>query len=143
MKFSSKIIGVKQINAKLGARIQAHSKQSLANVRTGTLLIHSAAVKNLQQISPGETQTRYGPKRKVKVSKPGEPPNTDTGTAIKSIGFNIDDKRFKGEVGTDLKYLKFLELGTKFIAARPWLIVALKSVRKELRLVFRKTPKAK
>ena len=79
----------------------------------------------------------------MKVSKPGDPPNTDTGTAIKSIGFNIDTKKLTGEVGTDLKYLKFLELGTKTIAARPWLIVALKKVKKELRLIFRKTPKVK
>lgn len=143
MKFDSKIIGVKQINAKLGARIQAHSKQSIENIKEGTLLIHSAAVKNLQQISPGESQVRYGPKRTVKVSKPGDSPNTDTSTGIKSIGFNVDEKRFKGEVGTNLKYMKFLELGTKFIAARPWLITALKKVQPSLRLIFRKTPKVR
>lgn len=143
MKFSSKIIGVKQVNAKIGARIQAHSKQSLENLKTGALLIHSEAIKNLQTVSPGETETRYGPKRTVKVSKPGDSPNTDTSRAIKSIGFNIDEKRLKSEVGTNLKYLKFLELGTKFIAARPWLITALKKVQPNLRVVFRKTPKVR
>ena len=143
MKFTSKIIGVKQVNAKIGARIQAHSKQSLENLKVGVLLIHSEAVKNLQSVSPGETQTRYSPKRTVKVSKPGDSPNTDTSRAIKSIGFNVDEKRLKSEVGTNLKYLKFLELGTKFIAARPWLITALKKVQPSLRVVFRKTPKVR
>lgn len=143
LKFNSKIVGVKQINAKLGARITAHSKQSLLNVKTATLLIHSEAVKNLQRVSPGETETRYGPKRTVKVSKPGDSPNTDTGTAIKNIGFNVDEQKNKGEVGTNLKYLKFLELGTKFIAARPWLITALKKVQPDIRKVFRKIPKVR
>lgn len=143
MKFSSKIVGVKQVNAKIGARITAYSKQSVDNLKIGVLLIHSEAIKSLQTVSAGETETRYGPKRTVKVSRPGDPPNTDIGTAIKNIGFNVDEKILKSEVGTNLKYLKWLELGTKNMAARPWLITALKKVQPLLRKVFRKTPKVR
>lgn len=143
MKFSAKVTGADKIKAALNARLKVYDKKLKADLIEGILLIHSEAIKGIQKISSGAEQTRYGPKRQVKVSKPGDPPNTDTGTAIKSIGFNVDEVELIGEVGTSLLYLKFLEFGTKFVEARPWLITALKKVQPKLRRIFRTPPKAK
>ena len=98
-------------------------------VAQSTVELHGLAVKGIQEISPGERTTRRASKgagkgsteRKVTVSKPGDPPNTDTGRAISSVLFGINLRIPQGQVGTNLVYLAHLEFGTKTIAARPWL----------------------
>jgi len=121
--------------------MKALNKQATQNLKAATLVIHSQAIKELTNVSGGETETRYKPKRSVKVSKPGDAPNTDTGTGRQSIGFNVDEQRNKSEVGTGLKYMKFLELGTRSIAARPWLTIALKKSESTIKKLFKKTPR--
>lgn len=77
----------------------------------------------IQKTSAGEKAVRYLPKRTVTVSKPGDPPNSDTGRLINSIRFWKDGNVYK--VGTNVDYGAFLEFGTKDTAPRPWLSVAL------------------
>lgn len=84
----------------------------------------------IQKTSPGEKQVRYNPKRTVTASKPGDPPNTDTGRLINSIKFAKDGNAYK--VGTNLSYGAYLEFGTKDLAPRPWLSVALAIVSERL-----------
>lgn len=62
-----------------------------------------------------------GGKRPIthQTSAPGEPPKTDTGRLVNSIRTNF--MTLSAEVGSDVKYSEFLELGTSKMAARPWL----------------------
>lgn len=77
----------------------------------------------LAKNTDGEKQTRYNPKRSVFASKPGDPPNSDTGRLINSIRFRKDGNAYL--VGTNVPYGSYLEFGTQDMAPRPWLSVAL------------------
>lgn len=72
---------------------------------------------------PGTGRT-YG---KHVASAPGQPPSPDFGTLRSSVSWEVakDAKGLVGRVGTNLEYGKHLELGTKRIAARPFLRPAL------------------
>lgn len=54
-------------------------------------------------------------------SKPGEPPHKDKGRLRASISYEIASDGKSAKVGTNVKYGKMLEFGTKKMAARPWL----------------------
>lgn len=59
-------------------------------------------------------------------SEPGEPPRKQTGRLRASVTHEMDDKTLTARVGTNVKYGKYLELGTKRgILPRPWLRRAL------------------
>lgn len=62
---------------------------------------------------------RYG----ATPSAPGEPPNVQTGRGRGSIAWEVDALR--GRVGTNVDYMRMQELGTRRMAARPWLRRAL------------------
>ena len=73
---------------------------------------------------------KYGADR----SKPGEPPRKQTGNLLGRVQFEVSDMR--GRVGTNVKYGLWLEVGTKVMAARPWLRRALNEVRGEIAAIF-------
>ena len=54
-------------------------------------------------------------------SAPGEPPGKDTGRLRASVSHEVDRGKMVARVGTNVVYGKFLELGTRKMAARPWL----------------------
>lgn len=100
-------------------------------VAAGTLAIHAEAVRSINaHMSSGAT---YG---KHTASKPGNPPNTDTGVLVKSIEFEIDKQNLEGIVGTNLKYGVDLEFGTSKMEARPWLSRAFKVKAEEITKAF-------
>lgn len=137
MKIFGEISGLAALEAKL-IDIQKKSKSSmLNNVKVATLEIHSNARRSLQKISRGEVVTRYSPKRTHTVSRPGDPPNSDTGRALSSIAFEINESQIEGVVGSNLNYLKWLEFGTLSVAARPWLSVAFQKFRAKFKKVFK------
>jgi HK97 gp10 family phage protein len=55
------------------------------------------------------------------VSSPGTPPHKDTGRIRASISHEVDTQALTARVGTNVEYAKYLELGTKNMAARPFL----------------------
>lgn len=61
------------------------------------------------------------------ASAPGEPPASDTGHLLASIGhrMGVDENGVYGEVGSDQDKAKWLEEGTRHMAARPFLRPAL------------------
>lgn len=140
MRFSGSIIGSKALAAALGRIQEDYQKQYVLNLKKATLVVYSEAVRSIRDTSQGEKETRYNPKRQVTVSKPGDAPNNDTGTALKSVGWDIDEAELVSEVGTGLGYLKDLEFGTKNVAARPWLFPALERVRQELVQIMKTAP---
>lgn len=59
-------------------------------------------------------------------SAPGQPPRKRTGTLQKSVSFetswmNLGEPVYLVRVGTNVPYGRFLEYGTRKMAARPWL----------------------
>jgi len=62
----------------------------------------------------------------VVKSKPGEPPRKQTGEGRASVTYEVDEKALIARIGSHLKKMKALELGTKKgLKPRPWLRRAL------------------
>lgn len=78
------------------------------------------AVLSIQTPSPGETQTRYAPKRTVTAAAPGETPNTDTGALAGSITVQ-NAGPFQQAIAVGMEYGLYLEMGTPRMAARPFM----------------------
>lgn len=104
-----------------------------ANAMAG-LEIRNEAVLLLADNGDGERQVRYMPKRTVNVSAPGSPPNSDTGRLQQSI--KVERDGMATLVGTNVKYGAYLEFGTKDVAPRPWLSVAVKNVARLLPKIY-------
>jgi hypothetical protein len=68
-------------------------------------------------------------------SKPGEPPHVQTGRLRSSVAYEIVSATV-GRVGTNVKYGRWLELGTRRVAARPWLRRALAEKQDEIRAIL-------
>ena len=69
---------------------------------------------------------RYG----AHPSAPGEPPRKQTGRLLASVAWEVSG--LVGRVGTNLPYGRWLELGTRLMAARPWLRRALAECRDKI-----------
>ena len=60
------------------------------------------------------------------VSQPGEPPRKQQGRLRASVTQEVDAEKLEARVGTNVKYGRYLEMGTrKGILPRPWLRRAL------------------
>lgn len=138
MKFKIGVLSSKKLVDAIKNIATGYEHQYKQHLAKGVMLVRNEAIKSIRTSSGGDMAFRYGPKRVVRVSKPGDAPNTDFGTLIKSIGWNIDETNMIGEVGTNLEYGKHLEFGTQNMAARPWLQPALERARPQLVKIFRK-----
>lgn len=114
--------GTQRLKAAL-ARYEAESVDAIGDaVVTSALQIQGDAQRLIQRgTRSGQPTMRYKPKRQVTPSAPGEPPKTDTGRLVASIDIETDTDRLGAAVGTGLRYGRYLEFGTRKMAARPWL----------------------
>lgn len=138
-----KIVGKISNGLNIQKKLNNFQKEVLAGqvkaMQDSVFLIHKNAVELIQDNSSGTPQIRYsasGKKRVVLASKPGDPPNTDTGRLVQSIKFDFQDGGLTGRVGTNLKYGAWLEFGTKNMEARPWLSTAVAMASKEVAKIF-------
>lgn len=104
----------------------------LTKVETSRRLNRCAVALHSEIIRRISTSTRAsGP------SLPGFPPHADTGRLRQSIVLQpATPANLVARVGTNLIYGKYLELGTKHVAARPFLRKTLREMRGQLRLIF-------
>ena len=70
------------------------------------------------------------------VSEPGEPPRKQFGRLLASVAWELLEADMKARVGTNVKYGRFLELGTSKMAARPWLRRALREKEAEIQAIL-------
>jgi HK97 gp10 family phage protein len=77
------------------------------------------------------------PSGKGNRSNAGEPPHKETGRLRASISHEVDKSEIKARVGTNVTYGKFLELGTRFMAARPFLTATLHKYAEQLRQIIK------
>lgn len=101
------------------------------------LLMHSAGRVYTQYVftrikgAPPGTPGRlgfYGSRPPHQASLPGDSPNSDTGRLLASIHHTVDGAtaaEMYADIGADTNYALFLELGTRYMAPRPFLRPAL------------------
>lgn len=93
------------------------------------------SVAGTAQAARGMARTVGGVRRKYRKarriygavrSQPGEPPRKQTGRLRASVAYEVDEQALSARVGTNVKYGRYLELGTKKgLLPRPWLRRAL------------------
>jgi len=71
-------------------------------------------------------------------STAGNPPYRQTDKLYKSIETEMLPKRLAVKIGTNVKYGKYLELGTKKMRWRPWLVPALARSIPKIKAIFAK-----
>jgi HK97 gp10 family phage protein len=138
LRISGTIKGYESLKKKLGALERESKAGSIEAVQKSVFLIHKTAVESIQDNGDGTPQVRYrnGRRRTVLASRPGDPPNTDTGRLVQSIKFDFQNGGLIGRVGTNLRYGAYLEFGTSDMAARPWLAPAIRETAKEVAKIF-------
>lgn len=128
MALQVQVLGVEELQSNLqqyGAQMES---EIVSAVRLTSQIVRSNAVRSIQKKSSGgRTYQKYNPRRTHEASPPGMPPNTDTGRLAGSI--RVASYGTMADVGTDLDYGKFLELGTQEMAARPYMVPALEQAR--------------
>lgn len=71
-------------------------------------------------------------------SRPGQPPRKQTGTLQRSVTYEVNPTTMTARVGTNIKYGRYLEFGTRKMAARPWLRRSLDEMRGEIKAIMRR-----
>jgi len=94
------------------------------------LEIAVAKLKKSKPLKVSDKARIYGGMR----SRPGDPPFKQTGHLRRSIAWEING--IVGRVGTNLDYGRFLELGTRRMAARPWLRRSLLEKQAEIQKIL-------
>lgn len=108
-------------------------------VVAGSQKVRTTAIKSIQRHqSQGVTYEKTDPKRTHTASLPGFAPNSDTGTLVNSIQVEPKPLATAMLIGTNLKYGKNLEFGTRAIRPRPWLVPALESNRAQIENMIKK-----
>lgn len=72
-------------------------------------------------------------------SRPGEPPRKRTGWLQRNVNYELDRKRLAGRIGiaTNAKYGAFLELGTRRMQPRPFLLSTIRANMDAARAIMR------
>lgn len=112
----ARIIGDKALNDKL-TRLSRGVNVTPALLRAAERT-RQVYVESVQEQSPGRPDTRYGPRRQVIVSNPGEAPNSDTGYLVNMTGTQ-SDRVNQAEAFSSASYADDLEFGTHKMAPRP------------------------
>ena len=93
--------------------------------------VEGEAKRLAHQAGTGRTYRLYNPRRTHRASAPGQPFATDLGLAAASIGhaLGVDTKGLFCIVGSGLRKVRWLELGTRRMRPRPTLRRALRKGR--------------
>lgn len=102
------------------------------NAAAITVQDHAKRLLSVAGTAPGRSGGRrvYGATR----SAPGEPPRKQTGRLRASVAREVDG--LTARVGTNVKYGLHLEIGTRHMAARPWLRRSLAESRNTITRIF-------
>lgn len=129
MKFSAEIKGGKRLVAALEKLPSLAKLEFLQALKNGAILIHGEAVKSIQ--AHRSKGIRYG---NHVASKPGNPPNTDTGLLVSSIQWEIDQNKMRSVVGTNLDYGRDLEIKRDRAWLQPAYLKTLPAVKRLFRV---------
>lgn len=115
---------------------RAKVRQTMIRRVTASAIIVEDHAKRL--ISKAGTGGGGGRKRRYgsNPSKPGEPPHKQYGHLRRSVTHERVGDRLAARTGTNLRYGRWLELGTANMAARPWLRRALLDQSRRIRRIL-------
>ncbi len=72
-----------------------------------------------------------------RASAPGEAPANRTGRLVASIVYQVDRQQLHVDITAGTEYARHLEFGTRKMAARPFLIPAIRNNLDRIRLIIR------
>jgi len=138
VSITAKLEGIKNLEASFEAAAAKASNGFTEEIKVTALEIQAEVLTQIQKQSSGEKVTRYrnGSAIKHTVSKPGDAPNTDTSSLVKSyergISFENRGRGIIAKIGSNLPYAAHLEFGTKdkTLQARPHLLPAFRKILK-------------
>lgn len=117
-----------------GDAFEKQLKQATAeSLRNATILYHTLCRRAVSVTNPRNRETGdYD-----SPSEPGEAPRLRTGFGRAGIVWEFDEEKIEGRVGVTLNalYMFYLEIGTKRIARRPWLLITLMTNQEAIGLV--------
>lgn len=125
----ARVIGGDRLDRKLG--VFARGVDLTAEMELAAEITREDYIERIQTINGTKRETRYGPKREVIVSSPGEAPNSDTGNLINRTGVAALGRN-KVEVYSAAEYADWLEYGTRKMAPRPAMGPAYKATEKKV-----------
>ena len=119
---------VSLINADMMTRVDAASR-----------VIRDTAKRLVGRAQPYKIYGKKGSRSRkgLDPSRPGEPPKKLAGELRKGILKDMDLLKPEARVGTNVEYGKWLEMGTRNMAPRPWLSAALRKAAPRLMRRFR------
>lgn len=131
---SSFLAGINQARAE-------YERRAKKAINLGVMLFEREVKKELQKPGTGrlyKRRRRRGRGQFHRASAPGHPPASDMGRLRASITRLVEREllAWVGQVGTDVKYGAHLEFGTSRMAARPFMLTTLESIRPQLLVIF-------
>lgn len=105
-------------------------KASAAGIQRATVYLHTESRRAVSKANSG-VDVANGEGGTVRVypnpSKPGEPPRLRTGWGRRHVVYEFDSQLMAGRVGVSKPgiYMFYLEVGTRRIQRRPWLLATL------------------
>lgn len=119
-------VDTSEVTANLALLAKKYGQAATDGAVASAQLIRADAISSIQDVSSGETVTRYrsgGNGYEHIAAKEGDAPNTDTGRLVQSVQVDIEPAAIY--VGSSLDYAGWLEDGTRKMSARPWLVPAM------------------
>lgn len=120
-----------------GKEFEQHLRKATARgLHRATVFLHAEARRAVSKPNSGvrvrvKRQTPGGNKKSRTIypnpSQPGEPPKLRTGFGARNVVMEFDKAAMAGRVGvtSNAMYMFYLEIGTRKIARRPWLMATL------------------
>lgn len=114
----------------LGQYVNSPNGDVARDLTRRAINVNTEAVRLVHQPGTGRVYVKSNPRRVHRASAPGQPPATDQGLLAASIGWalGVDGVGLFAQIGSGLKKARYLELGTRKMAPRPFLRRALTHV---------------
>ena len=137
-KVRARIIGRAKLERAWVDKARKYEAAADAGLGAWAQIVRNAAVQAVQK-GPKSGLVYFTGKVRHQASAPGQAPATDTGNLVRSINWNVEARSLVADVFAAAPYAVFLELGTRHMAPRPFLVPALESSQNKGLAVFKAT----
>ena len=142
MTVKFRIMNKPSFDKRMRERLNETTRNLKRAVRVSSNEVRNEAISSItQNPRAGTTETRYNPKRTIRISKEGDPPASDTGFLASNIHLIVDGDGLGASVESRAHYSVFLEFGTRHMRARPFLQPALEKGKRKYNRMFRQAVK--